>query len=77
MAKHLTQEKTKHEIFFVGGDAKGTHITEEYQQTQDGAKIILTVDFKASLRLKGISGKARFEEEFSKIFDEFIKVAES
>ena len=76
MAKHLIKEKTKHETFFVGGDAKGTHIEEHYQQGPEGTKIILTVDFKASIRLKGISGKGRFEEEFSKIFDEFIKIAE-
>ena len=77
MAKHLKKEKIKHEIFFVGGDAKGTRIEEEYHKTPEGTKIILTIDFKASIRLKGIIGKGRFEEEFSKIFDEFIKIAEN
>ncbi len=77
MAKHVTAEPSTHEIFFVGGDAKGTHITEQYEQTSEGTKIILTVDFKGSIRLKGISGNSKYEDEFSKIMDEFIKIAEN
>jgi coenzyme Q-binding protein COQ10 len=76
MAKHVIDEPTTHEIFFVGGHAKGTHITELYEKTPNGTKIVLTVDFKGSMRLVGISGKAKFEDEFSKIMDEFIKLAE-
>ena len=77
MAKHVIDEPTIHETFFVGGDAKGTHITEEYEQTSKGTRIILTVDFKGSVRLTGISGKSKFEDEFSKIMDKLIEIAEN
>ena len=77
MAKHVIDEPTIHETFFVGGDAKGTHITEEYEQTSKGTRIILIVDFKGSVRLTGISGKSKFEDEFSKIMDKLIEIAEN
>lgn len=77
MAKHVIVEPVTHETFFVGGHAKGTHITEEYEQTPQGTRIILTVDFKASVRLTGISGKSKFEDEFSKIMDKLIETAEN
>ena len=32
MAKHVIVEPVVHETFIVGGDAKGTHIIEEYEQ---------------------------------------------
>ena len=77
MTKHVIDEPTIHETFFVGGDAKGTHITEEYEQTSKGTRIILIVDFKGSVRLTGISGKSKFEDEFSKIMDKLIEIAEN
>jgi len=77
MAKHVIDEPAIHETFFVGGDAKGTHITEEYEQTPKGTRIVVTVDFKGSVRLTRISGKSKFEEEFSRIMDELILIAEN
>ena len=77
MAKHVTHVPTTHETFFVGGHAKGTHITEEYEQTPQGTRINLIVDFKGSVLLTGISGKSKFEDEFSKIMDNLIKIAEN
>ncbi len=79
MAKHVTEEPVTHETFFVGGDAKGTHITEEYEQTQNGTRIILTVDFKSkgTMGLTKIFGKGKFEDEFSRIMDELILIAEN
>jgi coenzyme Q-binding protein COQ10 len=79
MAKHVTDVPKIHEIFIVGGDAKGTHITEEYEQTAKGTRIMLTVDFKlkGSMRLAGIFGKGKVENEFSNIMDKLILVAET
>jgi len=79
MAKHVTDEPKTHEILIVGGDAKGTHIIEEYEQTPEGTRIILTVDFKlkGSMRIKGIFGKDKVENEFSKIMDKLILIAEN
>ncbi len=77
MAKHVIDEPAIHETFFVGGDPKGTHITEEYEQTPKGTRIIVTVDFKGSMRLKGVLGRGKFEDEFSRIMDELILIAEN
>jgi coenzyme Q-binding protein COQ10 len=79
MAKHVTDELKTHEIFIVGGDAKGTHIIEEYEQTRKGTQIALTVDFKlkGSMRLAGIFGKGKVENEFSNIMDKLILIAEN
>ena len=79
MAKHVTNEPKTHEILIVGGDAKGTRLIEEYEQTQEGTRIILTVDFKlkGSMRIKGIFGKDKVENEFSKIMDKLIQIAEN
>jgi FlaA1/EpsC-like NDP-sugar epimerase len=79
MAKHVTDEPKTHEIFIVGGDAKGSHIIEEYEQTQEGTRIAVTVDFKlkGSMRLAGIFGKGKVENDFSNIMDKLILIAES
>ncbi len=79
MAKHVTTIPKIHEIFIVGGDAKGTHIVEEYEQTQKGTRITVTVDFKlkGSMRLAGIFGKGKVENEFSNIMDKLILIAEN
>ena len=77
MAKHVIVEPVVHETFIVGGDAKGTHIIEEYKQTSKGTRIVVTVDFKGSIRLTGIFGKGKFEDEFSKIMNELILLAEN
>ena len=79
MAKHVIDEPITHETFFVGGDAKGTRITEEYEQTPKGTRIVLTVDFKSKgpMGFTKIFGKGKFEDEFSRIMDEFIKLAEN
>lgn len=79
MAKHVTEKPYLHEIFFVGGDAKGTHITEKFEENDSGTKITLTVDFKykGTMRLSGLWGKGNIENNFSKIFDNLIKIAEN
>ena len=79
MKKHVMEKPLIHETFFVGGDAKGTHITEKYDQTSQGTKITLMVEFKnkGSMRISGLFGKGKIENEFSKIMDKLIEIAES
>ena len=79
MAKHLTEYPFNHEIFFVGGDAKGTHIIEKYEERNSGTKITLLVDFKykGKMRISEILGKGDIETDFSKIMDNFIRIAEN
>jgi len=51
MVKHVIDEPTLHEIFVIGGDAKGTHIIEQFENIPQGTKITIEVDWK----LKGMT----------------------
>lgn len=77
MAKHVIDQPILHEIFIIGGDAKGTHISNRYEQLAHGTKLILEVDWKIKgiMKLADLSGK-KIAEQYSKIIDEFIVVAE-
>ncbi|MFB5608297.1 MAG: polyketide cyclase [Candidatus Nitrosomaritimum yanchengensis] len=79
MAKHITEKPTLHETLIVGGDIKGSHIIEKYEETQLGTKISVTINIKikGTKRLSGFFNKGRFENEFSKIYDQLILIAES
>lgn len=77
MAKHVTDEPILHELFIVGGDAKGTHITTRYEQLPNGTKMILEIDWKfKGLKKLGL-GKDKIPKEYSKMIDEFAIIAES
>ena len=79
MARHEIEKPAIHETFIVGGDAKGTHITEEYLESSNGTRIILTVEFKVkgSLKFHVLLNKRKIENEFSRMMDELILFAES
>jgi hypothetical protein len=79
MAKHITEKPTLHETLIVGGDIKGSHIIEKYEETPHGTKLMVTINIKTkgSLRLSGIFNKSSFENEFSKIYDQLILNVES
>ena len=78
MIKHVTKYPEIHEVFVIGGDAKGSHIIEIYESIPEGTKIIVKADFKLQGKLKivGFFGKNKIKEGFSKIMDEFAKIAE-
>jgi coenzyme Q-binding protein COQ10 len=79
MTKHVTKFPEMHEVFVIGGDAKGSHIVERFDSTQEGTKIIVDVD----LKLRGFSkiaaffGKDEIIKSLTKIMDEFAKIAEN
>ncbi len=78
MTKHVTKYPEIHEVFVIGGDAKGSHIIERYESIPEGTKITVEADFKLQGKLKivGFLGKNKIKEGFSKIMDEFAKIAE-
>jgi len=79
MVKHVIDEPTLHEIFVIGGDAKGTHIIEQFENIPQGTKITIEVDWK----LKGMTkliyffNKTNVLREYSKILDAFALIAEN
>ncbi len=79
MAKHVTNDPVLHEIFVIGGDAKGSYIKQQFIKVAAGTKILVDVDLKLSGRLKisGLFGKNRFEEDYLEILDDFAKIAEN
>ena len=48
MTKHVTKFPEIHEVFVIGGDAKGSHIVERFDSIQGGTKIIVDADLKLS-----------------------------
>ena len=78
MAKHVIDEPISHEIFIIGGDSKGTHITYHYEHIPNGTKLTVEVNWKLKgmLKLGSVFGKNDFTKEYSKIIDEFAIIAE-
>lgn len=79
MTKHVTTYPELHEVFVIGGDAKGSVITEKYETVPEGTKIIVDADIKLKgvMKIAGLFGKKKILNSFSKIMDEFAKIAEN
>lgn len=78
MTKHVIDEPVLHEIFIIGGDAKGTHIIKRYESIPHGTKLILEIDWKLKgiMKLSNFFGKNKILNDYSKIIDEFIAIVE-
>ena len=79
MAKHVTQSPLLHEIFVIGGDAKGSHIKEQFLDHSEGTKILVDVDLKlkGKMKISELFAKNNLQENYSKIIDGFAKIAEN
>jgi carbon monoxide dehydrogenase subunit G len=78
MTKHVTKYPELHEVFVIGGDAKGSHIVERYESIKDGTKITVEADLnlRGSLKILAFFGKSKIKKGFTKIMDEFANIAE-
>ena len=79
MAKHVTTEPVLHEVFVIGGDAKGSYIKQQFIEISQGTKVIVDVNFKlkGKMKMSRIFGKNKIEEDYAKILDDFVKIAEN
>lgn len=79
MAKHVTREPVLHEVFVIGGDAKGSYIKQQFIEVSEGTKIIVAVDLKlkGKMKMSSMFGKNKFEQDYAKILDDFAKIAEN
>jgi len=79
MAKHVTEKPTLHEIFVIGGDSKGSYIKQQFIEISEGTKIIVDVDLKlkGKMKISNMFGKSRFEEDYAKILDDFVKITKN
>lgn len=76
--KHVTKYPESHDVFVLGGDAKGSHISETYEKIPEGTKLTVIADIKLKgmLKIVGLFAKSKIQSEFSKVIDEFCVIAE-
>ena len=79
MSKHVMDKPIVHEVFVIGGDAKGSHFKQEFVETPQGTKIIANVDLKlkGKMKMSSLFGKSKFEENYAEILNDFAKIAEN
>lgn len=79
MTKHVINRPHTHEVYVIGGDAKGSQIIERYDSVGQGTKITVNVDFKpkGTLKITGFFGKDKIVNDFSEILNEFALIAEN
>lgn len=79
MTKHVKNKIFLNEIFFIGGDLKGSYISQQFIEIGNQTKIIVNVKFKFGYKMKfpNIFVKNKFKEDYSKIIDDFINIIES
>ena len=78
MAKHVTEEPVSHEVFVIGGDAKGSNIKQQFVKLSEGTRVLVDVDLKlkGKMKLSGMFGKNKLVQEYGVILDAFAKIAE-
>ncbi|MDG7050538.1 MAG: SRPBCC family protein [Nitrososphaerota archaeon] len=76
--KHVTKYPESHDVFVLGGDAKGSHISETYEKIPEGTKLTVIADIKLKgmMKIAGLFAKSKIQSEFSKVIDEFCVIAE-
>lgn len=63
MVRHHCSRPRTHEYFVVGGDAKGSRITETYQATPTGTRITVSIDWRGGLR--GMLGSGPIRDDYA------------
>ncbi len=79
MAKHVTEKPVLHEVFVIGGDAKGSVLRQKFVKLEEGTKVIVDVNFKlkGKFKISRLFGRNNLQEDYTKILDDFIKTAEN
>ena len=78
MAKHVSVEPELHEVFVIGGDAKGSHIRQRFAEVPAGTRVTAGVDIRlrGRMRVHGVFGaRDRFRQDYSRILDDFARIA--
>jgi hypothetical protein len=79
LTKHVIKPPEIHETFILSGDAKGSHITEKYENLPNsGVRITIDMDLKLKgiLRLSSIFSKNKMKDSISVFFNDFVKMIE-
>ena len=80
MAKHFTEKPNQHQMRVIGGDIKGSYITESIIPLTDSnslntqTKLIINAEIKTSRGLKGTFKKLDYNSELEKLYQKFADV---
>ena len=74
MAKHFISKPHSHEMRVVGGDLKGSSITEIF--SSDGGKIILKVNAELNVKSSRFSKTNPYDESLKNLYDAMVKEIE-
>ena len=74
MAKHFISKPHSHEMRIVGGDLKGSSITETF--TSDNGKTLLKVNAELDIKSSLFSKKNPYEDSLINLYDAMIKEIE-
>ena len=77
MAKHLTDPPNKHEMRVVGGDIKGSYITENIIPLDSETKIIVEAEIITSKRFGTILKNNDYTKALENLYDKIIDVIET
>jgi len=79
MAKHVSDSPVLHEVFVIGGDIKGSHFKQQFIELENTTKIIVDVDlkFKGKSLILRMFKKNNYEQDYSMILDDFVKIIEN
>ena len=78
MAKHVLDNPNTHEIFVIGGDIKGSHISQQFFEMGGTTQVVINVKIKqgTKLKLSTLFGNENLKESYSQIIDDFARVIE-
>jgi hypothetical protein len=79
MARHISKKPVLHEVFIIGGDAKGSHIKQEFIKLENGTKVLIDADFKfkGKMKISYMFGKNTIMQDYDVIMSDFAKIAEN
>ncbi len=78
MTKHVAIHPELHEIFVIGGDAKGSRIVEKYEGVGDRTRITVDADMRlGALGISGIMHRGEIQKGLAGMMDALVAAAES
>lgn len=78
MTKHVADAPGSHEVFVIGGDAKGTHVVERYEEVPQGTRVTVDADIRlgGAMRIAGLLGRRRLRRGVEEAAAEFARAVE-
>ena len=83
MAKHFIERPNQHQMRVIGGDIKGSYITESItpikgsNSSNSQTKLIVNAEIKIPRGLKDTFKKPDYKNELEKLYQKFIEVIEN